>query len=578
MSYRFDPTVLREYDIRGIIGETLGPDDARAIGRGFATLLRRAGGRKVAVGYDGRVSSPMLEHALIEGLTASGCDVVRIGLGPTPMLYYAEASAEELDGGIQITGSHNPANYNGFKMVFEGRPFFGDDIQTIGRLAAAGDWLDGTGTIKTREILQEYVDRLLVGLDGIPADRLAGLRVGWDAGNGAAGPALEALVAKLPGQHFTLFTEVDGNFPNHHPDPTVPANLEDLRRLVAERDLDFGIAFDGDGDRIGAIDGEGRIIWGDQLLMIYAEDLLRRIPGATIIADVKASRALFDRVAELGGKPLMWKTGHSLIKSKMKEIHAPLAGEMSGHIFFADQYYGYDDALYAAVRLIAASAQLGKSVTEMRGAMPAMINTPEMRFQVAESRKFAAIGEIKQRLENTDAQVDETDGVRVTTKDGWWLLRASNTQDVLVARAESDSQQGLDRLLQQIDEQLAASGLVRGPQAAHGARKRGRRGAPIAGSSGSDQALVSSVLLAWVLVRSHVEDCSCTRRLFCTFFTPETSSAQSSARRFCRRVETVPSSVTSPLLTVTVTLLASTAQSSVRASLTSSRMRSSERV
>ncbi|HEX7006624.1 MAG TPA: phosphomannomutase/phosphoglucomutase [Alphaproteobacteria bacterium] len=467
MSHRFDPTVLREYDIRGIIGETLGPDDARAIGRGFATLLRQAGGKRVAVGYDGRVSSPMLEHALCEGLTASGCDVVRIGLGPTPMLYYAEASTEELDGGIQITGSHNPANYNGFKMVLQGRPFFGEDIQTIGRLAASGDWVDGTGTIETREIMQEYVERLLAGLDGIPADRLAGLRVGWDAGNGAAGPALEALTARLPGEHFTLYTEVDGNFPNHHPDPTVPANLEDLGRLVAEKNLDFGIAFDGDGDRIGAIDGEGRIIWGDQLLMIYAQDLLARSPGATIIADVKASRALFDSVAELGGKPLMWKTGHSLIKSKMKEIHAPLAGEMSGHIFFADQYYGYDDALYAAVRLIAASARLGRSVTELRGAMPNMINTPEMRFQVDESRKFAAIDEIKRRLENSGAQVDETDGVRVTTDDGWWLLRASNTQDVLVARAESDSRQGLDRLLGQIDEQLAASGLERSAQAAH---------------------------------------------------------------------------------------------------------------
>jgi phosphomannomutase len=467
MSHRFDPTVLREYDIRGIIGETLGPDDARAIGRGFATLLRQAGGKRVAVGYDGRVSSPMLEHALCEGLTASGCDVVRIGLGPTPMLYYAEASTDELDGGIQITGSHNPANYNGFKMVLQGRPFFGEDIQTIGRLAASGDWLDRTGTDEPREIMQEYVERLLAGLDGIPADRLAGLRVGWDAGNGAAGPALEVLTARLPGEHFTLYTEVDGNFPNHHPDPTVPANLEDLRRLVADKKLDFGIAFDGDGDRIGAIDGEGRIIWGDQLLMIYAQDLLARSPGATIIADVKASRALFDRVAELGGKPLMWKTGHSLIKSKMKEIHAPLAGEMSGHIFFADQYYGYDDALYAAVRLIAASARLGRSVTELRGAMPNMINTPEMRFQVDESRKFAAIDEIKRRLENSGAQVDETDGVRVTTDDGWWLLRASNTQDVLVARAESDSRQGLDRLLGQIDEQLAASGLERSAQAVH---------------------------------------------------------------------------------------------------------------
>jgi phosphomannomutase len=467
MSHHFDPTVLREYDIRGIIGETLGPDDARAIGRGFATLLRRAGGKKVAVGYDGRVSSPMLEHALIEGLTASGCDVVRVGMGPTPMLYYAEASMEQLDGGVQITGSHNPANYNGFKMVFQHRPFFGEDIQAIGRLAVNGEWLDGTGEVETREILQDYVDRLLVGLEGISHDRLAGLRVGWDAGNGAAGPALEALVARLPGEHFTLYTEVDGNFPNHHPDPTVPENLEDLRRLVAEKNLDFGIAFDGDGDRIGAIDGEGRIIWGDQLMMIYTEDLLRNSPGSTVIADVKASRALFERIAELGGKPLMWKTGHSLIKSKMKETHAPLAGEMSGHIFFADQYYGFDDALYAAIRLIAASARLGKSVTELRGAMPAKVNTPELRFQVDESRKFAAIDEVKARLAGTDAQVDTTDGVRVTTKDGWWLLRASNTQDVLVARAESDSQEGLDRLMKQIDEQLEASGLKRGAQAAH---------------------------------------------------------------------------------------------------------------
>ncbi|MGZ3235029.1 MAG: phosphoglucomutase/phosphomannomutase PgmG [Croceibacterium sp.] len=467
MSHQFHSTVLREYDIRGIIGETLSPDDARAIGRGFATLLRRAGGKKVVVGYDGRISSPMLAHALSEGLTASGCDVVNVGMGPTPMLYYAEASMEEVDGGIQITGSHNPANYNGFKMVFQGRPFFGEDITKIGQLAAAGDWLDGTGTVETREILDEYVERLLVGLEGLPTEKLNALRVGWDAGNGAAGPALELLAARLPGEHFTLYTEVDGNFPNHHPDPTVPENLEDLRKLVAEKKLDFGIAFDGDGDRIGAIDGEGRIIWGDQLLMIYAEDLLRSRPGSTIIADVKASRALFERVAELGGKPLMWKTGHSLIKSKMKETHAPLAGEMSGHVFFADTYYGYDDALYAAIRLIAASARLGRSVTEMRGAMPAVINTPELRFQVDESRKFAAIDEVKQRLAGTDSDVNDTDGVRVTTRDGWWLLRASNTQDVLVARAESDTQEGLERLLKQIDQQLEASGLERTAQAGH---------------------------------------------------------------------------------------------------------------
>lgn len=467
MTYNFDPTILREYDIRGIIGETLGPDDARAIGRSFATLLREAGGSKVAVGYDGRVSSPTLEHALIEGLTASGCDVIRVRMGPTPMLYYAEASAEEVHGGIQITGSHNPPNYNGFKMVFQGRPFFGEDIQRLGRVAAEGAWRDGTGTVEERAILDEYIERLLSGLGGVEPATIERLRVGWDAGNGAAGPALEALAARLPGEHHLLYTDVDGDFPNHHPDPTVEANLADLRTLVAEKDLDFGIAFDGDGDRIGAIDGEGRVIWGDQLLMIYAEDLLARLPNATVIADVKASRALFDHVAQHGGTPVMWKTGHSLIKSKMKETGAPLAGEMSGHVFFADDYYGYDDALYAGVRLLAASARLGRSVTELRGAMPAMVNTPEMRFQVDETRKFAAIDEVKARLADSPADVDGTDGVRVTTADGWWLLRASNTQDVLVARAESESEEGLARLIAQIDEQLALSGLARGAQAGH---------------------------------------------------------------------------------------------------------------
>ena len=467
MSHAFDPTVLREYDIRGIIGETLGPDDARAIGRGFATMLAEAGGSKVAVGYDGRVSSPLLEHALIEGLTASGMDVVRIGMGPTPMLYYAEASADDVDGGIQITGSHNPANYNGFKMVFQGRPFFGADIQELGRRGAEGEWADGSGEVESRDVIDAYIERMIEALNGVEPGVLDSLKVGWDAGNGAAGPALEKLTARLPGEHHLLFTEVDGNFPNHHPDPTVEENLEDLRKLVADKSLDFGVAFDGDGDRIGAIDGEGRVIWGDQLLMIYAEDLLARTKGATIIADVKASRALFDHVATHGGNPVMWKTGHSLIKSKMKETGSPLAGEMSGHVFFADEYYGYDDALYAGVRLMTAAARLGRSVTQLRGAMPPMVNTPEMRFQVDESPKFAAIEEIAGRIAASDAVADTTDGVRVTTDDGWWLLRASNTQDVLVARAESESQEGLDRLVAQIDAQLEASGLQRGPQAGH---------------------------------------------------------------------------------------------------------------
>ncbi len=471
MTHTFHPTVLREYDIRGIIGETLGPDDARAIGRGFATLLRREAGvdrgLKVAVGYDGRLSSPMLEEALVEGLNASGVDVVRVGMGPTPMLYYAEASAEDVQGGIQITGSHNPANYNGFKMVAFGRPFYGADIVELGSLAERGDWLTGQGKHERREVLLAYVDRLVVALAGIGDGRLAALRIGWDAGNGAAGPAIELLTQKLPGEHHLLFTQVDGTFPNHHPDPTEEKNLADLKALVAEKKLDFGLAFDGDGDRIGAVDGQGRVIWGDQLLMIYAEDLLRLAPGSTIIADVKASRALFEKVSALGGRPLMWKTGHSLIKSKMKETGAPLAGEMSGHVFFAHEYFGFDDALYAAVRLMAASARLGKSVTQLRGEMPPLVNTPELRFQVDESRKFAVVEEVRERLAASGADVDATDGVRVSTTDGWWLLRASNTQDVLVARAESSDQPGLDRLMAQIDAQLAASGLERGEQAGH---------------------------------------------------------------------------------------------------------------
>jgi phosphomannomutase len=274
------------------------------------------------------------------------------------------------------------------------------------------------------------------------------------------------LVQQLPVQHHVIFSEVDGRFPNHHPDPTVEKNLADLKALVEREQLDFGIAFDGDGDRIGAVDGEGRVIWGDQLLAILAEAVLKDNPGATIIADVKASQVLFDRVAELGGTPLMWKTGHSLIKSKMKETGAPLAGEMSGHIFFKHRWYGFDDALYAAVRLIEAVSQSGQSLTEIVDSMPKTTATPEMRFQVDEARKFAIVDEVRDRLSADGSNVDATDGVRVSTADGWWLLRASNTQDVLVARAEAANQEGLDRLVEQIDGQLAKSGVSR-VEAAH---------------------------------------------------------------------------------------------------------------
>jgi phosphomannomutase len=332
---------------------------------------------------------------------------------------------------------------------------YGEEIQALGRRAAAADWSDGHGTIEQADVAEAYTARLVEGFQG------GTFRIGWDAGNGAAGPILEKLVRRLPGSHHTLYTEVDGAFPNHHPDPTVEANLADLKKLVAYEELDFGIAFDGDGDRIGAVDGLGRVIWGDQLLAILAGPVLAENPGATIIADVKASQVLFDRIAELGGKPLMWKTGHSLIKSKMKETGAPLAGEMSGHIFFQHRWYGFDDALYAAVRLIEAVAQSGKSLTQLMDAMPKSVATPELRFAVEASRKFAVVEEVLERLSADGAKVDATDGARVMTGDGWWLLRASNTQDVLVARAEAKDDVGLKRLVAQIDQQLAKSGVQR---------------------------------------------------------------------------------------------------------------------
>jgi len=454
MSHQFNPTILREYDIRGIVGDTLTEKDAYALGRSYAALASAEGARSVAVGRDGRTHSPMLESALVAGLTEGDIDVVRIGMGPSPMLYFATHTLG-VGGGIQVTGSHNPSGYNGFKMLLNGRSVYGEEIQKLGRIAAGGDWNEGHGLATDQDVMEAYAQRLVSDFAG------GSFRIGWDAGNGAAGPALELLVQKLPGEHHTIHTKVDGSFPNHHPDPTVEANLADLKALVAREKLDFGIAFDGDGDRIGAVDGKGRVIWGDQLMLILAEPVLKQQPGATIIADVKASQVLFDGIAALGGQPLMWKTGHSLIKSKMKETGAPLAGEMSGHIFFKHRWYGFDDALYAAVRLIEAVSASGNSLTQIMDAMPKSVATPELRFPVDEPRKFAIVAEVRQRLAAEGAEVDATDGVRVSTADGWWLLRASNTQDVLVARAEAKDQAGLERLLAQIDDQLAESGVER---------------------------------------------------------------------------------------------------------------------
>jgi phosphomannomutase len=385
---------------------------------------------------------------------ACGLSVLRAGLGPTPMLYYAAVTLEA-DGAVMVTGSHNPPEHNGFKLVLGKASFFGAEIQRLGRIAAAGDFETGAGAVEDRPVFDDYIARLVE--DFSPGARR--LSVAWDAGNGAAGEAMAALVARLPGEHFLLNEVIDGTFPAHHPDPTVPKNLAQLQACVLENGCDLGIAFDGDGDRIGAVDGRARVLWGDQLMLLFARDILKTRPGATIIADVKASQVLFDEIARAGGTPLMWMTGHSLLKAKMAEVGAPFAGEMSAHLFFADRYYGFDDALYAAVRLVEILSRSEESLAEFRDALPHVINTPEIRFPCADDRKSAVIDEVRARLLAEGAEMNEIDGVRVRTDDGWWLLRASNTQDVLVARCEASDEAGLERLKAALAAQLEASGL-----------------------------------------------------------------------------------------------------------------------
>jgi phosphomannomutase len=457
--HRFNPTVLREYDIRGVVGKTIGPDDAYAVGRGFGSFVARGGGKQVCVGYDGRLSSPELERAVIAGVRDCGLDAWRVGRGPTPLLYYATLT-QKAAGGIMITGSHNPPDQNGFKMMLGKASLHGEAIQELGRMAASAGYVtDSQGKLEEVRIFDAYVDRLVAGLsDGGPQPRP--LTVAWDAGNGAAGEAMAALVKRLPGRHFLLNETIDGRFPNHHPDPTVPENLRQLIDCVHANNCDLGIAFDGDGDRIGAVDGQGRVVWADQMMILFAREVLKAKPGATIISDVKASQALFDEIARAGGKPLMWKTGHSLLKAKLIETGAPLAGEFAAHIMFADHYYGFDDALYAAVRLLALVGRTDRSLAQMRDALPAMINTPEVRFPASEERKFAIVEEVKEQLRAAGAEVNDIDGVRVRTGDGWWLLRASNTQDVLVARCEAADEAGLARLKSDVTAALKRAGAT----------------------------------------------------------------------------------------------------------------------
>ena len=454
-------SILREYDIRGIVGETLTEEYAYLIGRAYGKIIADSKGKTIAIGRDGRESSPILEASLIKGINQSGINVVKVGIGPSPMLYFAVYHLD-LDGGIMITGSHNPANYNGFKMMNGKKSIFGAGIQVLGMYANQGLFSDAetSGTVTEKDITEDYVSRILKDYKG---KKNSNLKIAWDCGNGAVGSMIHSLTEQLDGEHILLYPEVDGNFPNHHPDPSVEENLKDLIKVVLAEKCDLGIAFDGDGDRIGVIDNEGGILWGDQLLSILSRPILAEHQGAAIIADVKASQIFFDDVTRRGGRAIMGKTGHSLIKSKMQEENAKLAGEMSGHIFFNDIYYGYDDAPYAAVRLISqlAQASKGETIAGWKKELPTTVSTPEMRFDCPDDRKFDVVKEIATRLNEAGVKFNDIDGVRYTNSDGgWWLLRASNTQAALSARCESSTAKGLESLKADLNSQLQKSGLT----------------------------------------------------------------------------------------------------------------------
>lgn len=459
-AYRFDPEILREYDIRGIVGKNLSATDAYYVGLAYGTFVKRqTGGNRVCLGYDGRHSSPDFQKAMVEGLMAAGIAVERVGLGPTPMLYFA-VKDRKADAGLMITGSHNPGHYNGFKMTLQNAPVYGAMVQEIGKLAEAGDFETGTGSLVDIDIQDAYVTRLLRDTKLVAGKAM---KIAWDCGNGAAGEIVRRLTKKLPGEHILMFDDIDGDFPNHHPDPTVDKNLVDLVRVVKDQKCDLGLAFDGDGDRVGAVDEQGNILRCDMLITIYARDVLKRHPGATIIGDVKCSQVMFDEINKMGGKGLMWKTGHSLIKAKMAETNSPLAGELSGHIFFKDGWYGFDDGIYCSIRLIDALIEAAQPLSKIMDTLPKIVNTPEARIEVDEKEKFGLVAKlvanIKARAETDKTiSVDDIDGARVNTPDGWWLVRASNTQNVLVMRAEAQTDAGMVRIKAMIEAEMAKIG------------------------------------------------------------------------------------------------------------------------
>ena len=444
MKYFFDPTIIREYDIRGIYGDTLKKDDAKIIGHIFGLSLKK--NKTVNICCDGRKSSQPLKERLIEGLSEVGCNIIDIGIGPTPMLYYSNF-LNNSEAGIMITGSHNPPSHNGFKIVKNKMSFFGDDLKRLAKSAENYDFIKKKSFVKKKNIENLYVNLLIKNLNQVKK-----LNIVWDAGNGSAGNVMKKIAQRIKGKRILLYEDIDGDFPNHHPDPSDPATLKDLIKSVKHNNMDLGIAFDGDGDRIGVVDNQGNIIPGDLLLLLLGVDVLKKKKGACIIGDVKCSQVLFDEIKKIGGRPIMSKTGHSLIKDCMKKESADLAGEMSGHIFFADDYYGFDDALYASIRLLNILSSSKKKLSELMLQFPKLYNTPEIRINCEEKEKFKIIEQIitNQKKNNYSA----IDGIRVKCEQGWWLMRASNTQAAIVLRCEANTAEGLSTMKDTVKEEL----------------------------------------------------------------------------------------------------------------------------
>ena len=458
--------LFREYDIRGIVGQELTEPIAERIGRAFATIGRERGAKTVSVGRDGRASSPALRASLIRGLRAGGLNVIDIGICPTPVLYFSLFTLP-VDGGVMITGSHNASEYNGFKVCLGKDALHGEDIQHLRKVMEGERFSSGSGTLSEHPILPDYLAYLKRSFSTVKAERL---HVVIDCGNGAAGLAAEQALGQMGCRVTGLFCEVDGRFPNHHPDPTVVENLQDLIKKVQEMGADVGIGYDGDADRIGAVDEKGNILWGDRLMVIFSRDILKDRPGSTILSEVKASQSLYDDIEQHGGRPIMWKTGHSLIKAKMKAESAVLAGEMSGHMFFADRYFGYDDAIYASCRLVEILSKSNKRLSSLTADLPHTAVTPEIRVDCPDQLKFELVKQVKAKLVDqakagrpigpaglTIKDVVTIDGIRAIFEDGWGLIRASNTQPALVLRFEASTQARLDAIRALIEVQLDES-------------------------------------------------------------------------------------------------------------------------